>query len=399
MSAELNDQMNACLEFARSRQLNVPEQVIFGNESLAQLAERAAPLTTGRRAFILTGSDSALSAGVLDRVDRLLAESGFLKVSRFAFHGEPDVPTVDRAATSCRQEGADLVIGLGGGSVLDCAKAVAGMSCHAGSVFEYLEGVGSKTLSGLALPSIAIPTVSGTGAEMTRNAVISVTDRRVKRSLRHQSIMPRLAIVDPALTATVPTTVTATSGMDGVTQLIESSVSAKRRPETIELALRGLRVVREGLIRCHTHPGDLDGRARVAFASSLGGICLANSGLGLVHGIASGLGGHRKIPHGLICAVLLPHALKYNRDAVPAELRASLAAFLGRSESASTVDDGIAGIQDLNATLGIPADLSFIGLNESEIEEVAHDSMGSSMSGNPVPMTVESVVEFLKRVC
>jgi alcohol dehydrogenase class IV len=187
--------------------------------------------------------------------------------------------------------------------------------------------------------------------------------------------------------------------MDGVTQLMESSISGKRRPETIQLALAGLEVVREGLIRCHTRPDDLEGRARVAFASSLSGICLANSGLGLVHGIASGLGGHRKIPHGLICAVLLPHALEYNREAVAAELRASLSAFLGGKETDSTIDDGIAAIQALNTTLATPPDLRFVGLSEPEIEEVARDSMGSSMSGNPVPMTVQTVVEFLKKVC
>ncbi len=395
---DLTDRMAVCVDFARRKGLNLPEQVLFGAGCLSPLSGRSVGIPPGRRAFIVTGVGSAHESGVDSSIEVLLRQNGVSQVTRFGFKGEPDVDTVDQATRQCRASESDLVVGVGGGSVLDCGKAVAGMARHEGSVALYLEGVGSSTLSPAALPGIAIPTVSGTGAEMTRNAVITVPDKRVKRSLRHQSLLVRLAIIDPSLTVTVPPAITAMSGMDGVTQLLESSISAKRRPETIELAMAGLQVVRQGLLDCQARPHDLDGRTRLAFAASLSGICLANSGLGLVHGIASGLGGHRPTPHGLICAVLLPHALRYNRDAVEHELRASLSSFLNASESASTIDEGIATIENLNALLGIPPDLRFLGLTQSQVREVAQDSMGSSMSGNPVPMTVEMVVKFLQNV-
>jgi len=394
----ITDRMNACVDFAREKQLNLPQQVLFGPGCLIRLAEGSAGLSLGRRALILTGAGSAHETGTDRTVEKLLRESGFSKVSRFGFHGEPDVATVDQAAEQCRAGDFDLVVGVGGGSVLDCAKAVAGMARHDGSVADYLEGVGSSTLSQAALPGVAISTISGTGAEMTRNAVITVPDRRVKRSLRHQSLMVRVAIIDPKLTVTVPPAVTAMSGMDGVTQLLESAISAKRRPETVELALAGLEVARRGLVGCHERPDDLEARTGLAFAAGLSGICLANSGLGLVHGIASGLGGHRRIPHGLICAVLLPHALEYNRDAAKPGLRASLASFLNTPERSSTIEEGIAAIRQMNEMLGIPPHLRFLSLTSSEIPAVARDSMGSSMSGNPVPMTVEMVVEFLEKL-
>ena len=296
MPGELADRMDACVEFARRKGLNLPEHVLFGADCLSRLSETSTVLPPGRRAFVLTGAGSARETGIENSVERLLRQNGFSQVIRFGFKGEPDVQTVDRATQQCRAGESDLVVGVGGGSVLDCGKAVAGMARHEGSVADYLEGVGSCTLSAAALPGVAIPTISGTGAEMTRNAVITVPDRRVKRSLRHQSLMARLAVIDPRLTVTVPPAITAMSGMDGVTQLLESSISAKRRPETVELAIAGLEVVRQGLIKCQSRPDDLDGRTRLAFAASLSGICLANSGLGLVHGIASGLGGHRSIP-------------------------------------------------------------------------------------------------------
>ncbi len=303
---------------------------------------------------------------------------------------------VDTAAKICRSGKAGIVLACGGGSVIDCGKAVAAMATNPGSVRDYLEGVGKEALSARPLPVVAIPTTAGTGSEATRNAVLSVPDLGIKRSLRHPNLIPETAILDPRLTWSCPPAVTAASGMDALTQLIESCLSVKRRPETTQLALLGLLPIRAALAKCYRDPDSSEERAAMLASAFLSGVCLANSGLGLVHGIASGLGALKGLGHGFICAVLLPHALHYNQAASEPQLRESLAAFLNEPAAPSSTERGIVAIEELKQALGLPLDLRFLRLSREEVREVAARSMGSSMSGNPVPMTVESVVDFLR---
>jgi alcohol dehydrogenase class IV len=291
-----------------------------------------------------------------------------------------------------------VVAAVGGGSVMDCAKAVAAIARNEGPVENYVEGVGTgRELAADPIPMIAAPTTSGTGAEMTRNAVIADRRRSYKKSLRDPRMIPAAALIDPALTCSCPRAVTAGAGMDAVTQLIEPCISVKRRPGPTALALRALRHAGAALPRCCTDPQDLAAREAMALVGAVSGICLANAGLGLVHGIASGLGAWFPVPHGMICGVLLPHALHYNRDACPEELGAALGAFLHEDEVGSAViDRGIAAVQALNDEIGLPPDLKHLGLTEAQVRAVAEASMGSSMSGNPIPMDPDRVYAFLR---
>ncbi len=362
---------------------------------IAELPQLLGSVQASRRVFLVFGAAHAEKTNVRDRVEASLTAAGFVSAGQFHVTAEPTTEMVDAAARLCRNGKAGIVAACGGGSVIDCGKAVAAMATNQGSVRDYLEGVGKETLSARPLPVVAIPTTAGTGSEATRNAVLSVPDLGIKRSLRHSGLVPEVAILDPELTWTSPPAVTAASGMDALTQLVESCASIKRRRETTGLALLALPTIRVSLTTCYHHPEASQERAAMSAAAFLSGVCLANSGLGLVHGIASGLGALQDLAHGFICAVLLPHAIRYNQAAAEPQLRESLAAFLNEAPAPSSVERGIAVIEELKDTLALPPDFGFLRLSREEVQEVAAKSMGSSMSGNPVPMTVEKVVDFL----
>jgi alcohol dehydrogenase class IV len=382
-------------EEARNEGLTLPARLVFGNGTIAELPRLIGSDQARRRVFLVFGAAHGELTKLQDRIEANLKGTGFEPAGAFNVTSEPTTKMVDTATRLCRSGKAGIVLACGGGSVIDCGKATAAMATNPGSVRDYLEGVGNETLSARPLPFLAIPTTAGTGSEATRNAVLSVPDLGIKRSLRHPGLVPEVAILDPELTWSCPPAVTAASGMDALTQLVESCISIKRRPPTTRLALLGLRPVRAALTACHHNPESSEERAAMSASAFLSGVCLANSGLGLVHGIASGLGGLKDLAHGFICAVLLPHALRYNRAAAEPQLRESLAAFLNEPPSTSSVDRGIAAIEELKQTLGLPSDFRSLRLSPEEVREVAARSMGSSMSGNPVPMTAESVVDFM----
>jgi len=387
--------LRAIAEQARRAGLTLPPRLVFGNGTIAELPQLLGSDQERQRVFLVFGAAHTEKTGLRDRIEASLTAAGFQPVGRFSVTTEPTTRMVDTAAMGCRGGKAGIVVACGGGSVIDCGKAVAAMATNPGSVRDYLEGVGNETLSARPLPVVAVPTTAGTGSEATKNAVLSVPDLAIKRSLRHPDLVPELAILDPELTWTSPPAVTAASGMDALTQLVESCASVKRRPQTTQLALLGLRPIRRALTACYDSPQASEERAVMAASAFLSGVCLANSGLGLVHGIASGLGALKDLAHGFICAVLLPHALRYNQAAAEPQLRESLAVFLNEPPSASSVERGIVAIEELREALALPPDLRFLGLSRKEVEEVAAKSMGSSMSGNPVPMTVETVTDFL----
>jgi len=383
------------VEQARSAGLTFPGRLVFGEGTIGQLPQLLRSVPESDRVFLVFGAAHAEKTNLRDRIEASLRAAGLSSVGRFRVTTEPTTEMVDAAASVCRDVQAAVVVACGGGSVIDCAKAVAAMATNPGSVRDYLEGVGKEALSARPLPVVAIPTTAGTGSEATRNAVLSVPDLGIKRSLRHPDLVPQVALLDPQLAWTAPPGVTAASGMDALTQLIESCISLKRRRETTELALLGLPLIRAALPTCYQNPQAREERAAMCMSAFLSGVCLANSGLGLVHGIASGLGALKDLPHGFICAVLLPHALRYNQAAAEPQMREALAAFLNEAPLASSLERGIAEIESLKATLGLPRDLRFLRLSGEEVQEVAVKSMGSSMSGNPVPMTVGKVVDFL----
>lgn len=356
----------------------------------------------GRRYLVTLNGTVMRSAGVLDRLVKLAGDNGTECVFFEGVTGEPSPDIIHSALQTALRNNCDAVLGLGGGSAIDTAKATAALITNGGPVTDYLEGVGTgRRLSVPPVPFIAVPTTSGTGAEVTKNAVISSVKDGYKKSFRHESLLAKVALVDPELTLSVPRQITAYTGMDALTQLIESYLSIKANPFTDSLALSGIEAAAEAVTAAYDNGSDIDARERMAYASLLSGICLANSGLGAVHGIAGGLGALTDMPHGKACAVLLPHVLRYNLPHCTQRC-ARVSRALLRSDikdDTEAAKEGIRRIADINAHMRIEADLRHLAMNDAGIRALAAASMGSSMSGNPVPMTEQSTYEFLKGLC
>jgi len=283
---------------------NSPNRLLFGAGSIRQLPKLAHLF--GETMLLVLGSTSFEKSGQLDSLKNELQQAG---ITFFICHifGEPSPEVVDSICEEYRGKDIQLITAIGGGSVLDGGKAVAAMLSTEGSVTDYLEGVGTKTHSGESLPFIAVPTTSGTGSEATKNAVISrVGKDGFKKSLRHDNFIPDIALVDPELTISCPSHVTAACGLDAFTQLLEAYVSTKASPMTDALAYSGLSNIIPNLEKATREgAGDIQVRSAVSYASYLSGLCLANAGLGVVHGFASSIGGLFDIPHGVVCGTLL----------------------------------------------------------------------------------------------
>ena len=369
-------------EFATAR------RIIVGDGVLAQAGALAADL--GTRALVIGGSSPA-------RLDPLLAllDAAGVAAAVFSVLGEPAVQTALDATAAARDHGADLVIGMGGGSVIDTAKAAAALLTNPGDPLDYLEVVGrGQPLGTPAAPVIAIPTTAGAGAEVTKNAVLSVPERRVKVSLRHNSMLPAVALVDPTLTRSLPPAVTAATGMDALTQCLEPFVSHLSTPLTDGFCREGMARAARSLRRAVTDGQDAAARYDMAVAALCGGLALANAKLGAVHGFAGPLGGMVDAPHGALCARLLPLVMAANVAALQTRDPASSA--LARYDEAARIltgdpearaVDGVAWVETLCADLAIPG-LGAYGLTAAAIPAaVAKGKAASSMKGNPIVLT------------
>ena len=342
-------------------------------------------------------------------------------VATLAVREEPSVTQVRAWVGAARDSGAGAVISVGGGSVIDAGKATAILAGNPGDPLDYLEVVGrGQPLDQPGLPFVAIPTTAGTGAEVTRNAVLTVDGAGVKASLRSPHMLPRLAVVDPDLLASAPATVIAHSGLDALSQLIEPWLSVRANPVTDALAREGIRRSARALRAAFTGglgglgelsgPGDPGGRSELredlALASLLGGMCLANAGLGVVHGFAAPAGGMLGAPHGAICAALLPHVLAVNlralRQRAPAHaalprFRELAALLTGRPLGAVDADDGVAWVAELCRDLGIRG-LGHLGLDRAQLPElVAKTRAASSTKGNPLALLDAELEEIAAR--
>lgn len=383
-------------------QFVMPRKVIFGWGSRAQLAEELQRLAA-RRVFVISGSRTLERSGQLGVIQAQVEKAGIAWEFLGTITHEPLVHDVDTLASAVRArqpQPGDVILAVGGGSAIDLAKAVAAMATNSQgeSVQDYLENVGrGLQITRPPLLVVALPTTAGTGTEATRNAVISNLSPPFKRSLRDDRIMPGLVIVDPELTVTQPPQVTAQSGMDAITQLIESFISRRRRPLPQMLAPEGLRLALRYLPRAYAVPEDREAREAMAQAALLSGICLANSGLGMAHGVAAALGVVAGIPHGLACALMLPLALRTNRSVAQAEL-AYLARFALEKDFTSAehaVSALIAEIENLQQRLNLPRSLRAVGVRPEQIPAIVEGSFGTSMSGNPQELSrddIESIV-------
>ncbi len=376
-------------ELSLSYDFLAPGRIVFGWGRREEIGRWAR--TLGRRAFVVHGSRTLERSGAIgELIDWLRSAAVDAIVVGSAFR-EPlveDVDTVSRSLRDHRAGEGDLVIGIGGGAAMDLAKAVSAMATNPESenVRDYLEGVGSGlALRSPPLPVLAVPTTSGTGSEVTKNAVISSHAPRFKKSLRSDGMIPRIALVDPELTRSLPPAMTAATGMDALTQLIESYISRRSRPIPQALALQGARLAAAHLVTAVRNGEQRDAREAMAHAALLSGLALANSGLGMAHGVAAALGIHFDVPHGLACAVMLPAALRANRQARQRELEQLAAALCGRpAESPETaVDAVLETVEELCAELDIPRRLSELGVGPEDIPKLVESSRGNSMNGNP----------------
>lgn len=368
-------------------------RIVFGRGVAGCIGAEAAGL--GRRVFVLTGRRR-------DRWDFLwedLRGQG-LAWQVFAIPHEPTVTLIGQAVQAAGQMGADLVIGIGGGSVIDAAKAVAAKLPNPGDLMDYLEVIGrGRALQQPSLPCIAVPTTAGTGAEVTRNAVLRSETHGVKVSLRSATMLPERAIVDPDLTLPLPPDVTAGTGLDALTQLLEAFVSRRANPLTDGLCREGLQRAARSLETAVARGEDADAREDMALASLFGGLALANAGLGAVHGFAGPLGGMVSAPHGMICAALLPEVMAANiralenRDAGhPALGRCAETAALLTGRPGATAADGVAWVGRLVERLQVPS-LGRMGFTADQAREaVAKARQASSMKGNPVTLTEDELM-------
>jgi alcohol dehydrogenase class IV len=372
-------------------------RIIFGAGAIREIGPLARQF--GSRALVVTGRDPDRAAPLLAALRQDGVESVALAVT-----GEPELQTVEGGVALARQGGCQFVISLGGGSAIDAGKAVAAMLANEGELLDYLEVIGrGKALNRPSAPFIAIPTTAGTGSEVTRNAVLASPRHQVKVSLRGLGMLPKIALVDPELTHALPPAVTASTGLDALTQLIEPYVSSRANPMTDALCAEGLSRAANSLRAAFENGRDGAAREDMAIASLFGGLALANAGLGAVHGFAGPIGGQFPAPHGAVCAALLPHVMEANlralrqRQAASPSLRRydEIARLLTHSATA-TADQGVEWVRRLARDLRIPS-LAAYGLTPEHIPGLVDKAAkASSMKANPIPLTAEELTGILR---
>jgi alcohol dehydrogenase len=371
--------------------LEMPPAIVFGPGVRRRLPELLEP--HGRKVLLCTGSRWFAGSGRQEEFTRLLEGRELLPL--MVPPGEPACEALEALLGRVRELRPEVILAVGGGSVLDTAKAISGLAPLGGKAEDYLEGV-DKALPfpGPGLPWIAVPTTAGTGAEVTKNAVLRSRALGFKRSLRSPFLLASAAVVDPELSLGCPAELTGTAGLDALTQLLESFLSRKATAVPRALAKQAFPVMLSALRSLADEPGNLAARADAAYGALISGITLANAGLGAAHGLASGLGGMFDIPHGLICALFLRPVLAWNADHIRQDcslLRRSVLEHSGIafSETEDPVAWLIGEIDALFGLFGLPADLKGFGIQSKDLPEIARRSSGSSMSGNPRELPLE----------
>lgn len=366
-------------------------RIVFGEGTAAELP--ALGRGFGARPLVVTGASAERAAWLISA----------LSAGTLAVPGEPTVELVREGAQLAQTSGCDLIISVGGGSAIDAGKAIAAVATNGGEPLDFLEGIGrGRAFSAASLPFIAVPTTAGTGSEVTRNAVLASAEHGVKASLRSPMMLPCLALIDPELTYGLPPAVTAYTGLDALTQLIEPYVSARANPLTDSLCVEGISRVARALGRAFRDGSDRDARREMSLASLFGGLALANAGLGVVHGFAAPLGGFWPAPHGALCAALLPYGMAANLRALrarapqhPALERYAAVARLLTGRDGAIAEDGIEWVHALCAELKIPP-LRAWGIPEAELPAVAERAaQASSMKANPLALTAQELVATL----
>jgi alcohol dehydrogenase class IV len=380
--------MAAEFEFATSG------RILYGAGRASELASIAGRL--GSRALVCTGAEPGRHAGLLENLG--------VPFTTFAVRGEPTVELARAGIAAGRKADVDLVVAIGGGSVVDFGKAVAMLLTNGGDPLDYLEVIGSgRPITEPSAPCVALATTAGTGSEVTSNAVLASPEHGVKASLRSPSMLPTVALVDPLLTLSCPSGVTASSGLDALTQCLEPFVSVRANPMTDGFAREGMRRAATGLRSSYADGSNLQARADMSLCSLLGGLSLANAKLGAVHGLAGVIGGTVEVPHGVACAALLVptieanlRALRTREPASPALARYREVAQLLTSREDASIDDGVTWIAETVARLGIQK-LGHYGLSLEKADEVvARARNASSTKGNPIELDADELLAVLE---
>jgi alcohol dehydrogenase class IV len=378
----------------------LPTEIITGAGAFDQLGAHAARY--GSRALLVCGAHSLRSTGRLERAQEHLRDAGLTTTLYDAVSGEPTLDGIQTGLDRARADQVDLVIGIGGGSAMDAAKAIAGLYTHPGTVYDYHRG--DRKVSGGGLPFIALPTTAGTGAEVTKNAVLLDDERQNKASLRHDGWYARVALADPELTFGAPPEITAASGSDALTQAIESYTSLGASAVTDGLAYEAVRRIARSLKRAvrgaQEGDEDLEARADLLYGSTLAGAAMANARLGGIHGIAHPLGALYHIPHGQVCGLLLPYVMAYNLEYAQKKY-ARLAPLLGADtrgmDEQGAAQTAVGKVRDLVVAVGIPRHLRPLGLKRADYAAIIEDTLPSgSFKHNPRPLGAADVELILE---
>ena len=385
-------------------------RILFGEGRIAEIPAQV--INFGKRVLIIMGAQSFRATTHWQALQQGLLEQG-ITWETFRVSGEPSPDTIDQAVKNYQDSRIEVVLGIGGGSVLDAAKAIAGLLPYGNSVMDHLEGVGKGVIyKGPAIPFIAVPTTAGTGSEATKNAVLSrqKTEGGFKKSFRHDSLVPQVAIVDPTLLASCPPEQLAANGMDAFTQLLESYVSSNANPLTDALAISGMTAFRDGFFAAWANKDEIAaraGRSQLAYAALLSGITLAQTGLGSVHGLASPLGAYFPCPHGVVCGTLVAEATDINitalRERTPNATTLSKYANVGTllaNRPFETEEKALNTVVDLLRNwikqLALPK-LSTYGMQATDLDKVIVNCRGGSMKTNPIVLTDSELRELLQR--
>lgn len=376
-----------------SNKFTIP-RLIFAEGAFHCLPAEAAPF--GRRATVCV-SASITRCGIAEDAMRMLRSASVTCALYTCPTGEPTAEVFDDCAKFIANHNSQMVISIGGGSVIDVGKGAAALAVNPGGAEAYIEGRGKKTISIRPLPFLALPTTSGTGSEMTKNSVV-IKSGDYKNSIRSDMMLARTAIVDPALTLSVPRSITASSGTDALCQLIESYTSQSSSPFTDGIAIQHIRPAMEALSRLADEPRNLEARSAISLAATMSGICLANAGLGLAHGISAALGAIVGVPHGIGCGILMPHVALFNAKKGAAKYIDIAGQLGGHYDRAEDAGEYVAEqLFRLNEKLGITADLKAYRINSDELMRISMLAVASSSAKkNPVEFTGEDILNMLR---
>jgi len=371
-------------------EFRLPGVIHFGWGAVEKVGAEAARL--GRRAMLVMGRGAMKRSGTAGRVQKLLVDAGVECVVYDGVESDPSGATIDRGAQLARREGCDLVIGLGGGSPMDAARGIAAMAALEGSIIDYVRG---KAVDRRGLPLINIATTAGTASEITSVAVVLDEERRIKMGVKSPFWYARVAITDPELTMTMSPQLTAATGLDALTHAVESYLSTGATPPSEALALRSIALAGRHLRAAYADGSDRSAREGMATSSLLAGMAFANSGLGLVHGLAHPLGARLGVPHGLACGRLLPHVMRYNAAVAPEPVAAVGAALT--QEAQAGADEAIGAVEALVRDLEVPPGIGDLLIADDQMDMLAKEGlMAGAVRTNPRPVTQEEALGVLE---